>query len=71
MGQVDGAFESGHLDVDPVLFIGRIGVGSDEGVLRTFEAVAIKGVYFHIPFFGQVNAEIAARFGQITRLTVA
>ena len=69
--QVDGAFEIGHFDVDPVLFVGRIGVVRDEGVLRALETVAFYGVHFGISLFRQVDAEIAARLGQVVVVIVA
>ena len=69
--QVDGAFELRHLNIDPILFVGRIWVGGDKGVLWAFEAVSFDGVDAAVGLLGQVDAEIAARLGQVTRLAVA
>ena len=69
--QVDGAFELRHLNIDPILFVGRIWVGGDEGVLRALETVSFDGVDTAVSLLGQADTEIAARLGQVTRLAVA
>ena len=71
VGQVDGALEDGHLDVDPVLLVGRIGVGGDEGVAGALEAVTLEGVDGGVALLRQVDAEIAARLGKIAWVAVA
>ena len=63
--QVDGAFELGHFHINPIFLLGRIRVGGDERVLRALETVFFNRVDFHVGLFRQVNAEIAARLGQI------
>ena len=68
---VDGTFELWHLDVDPVFFVWRIDVGGDDGIVGAFEAVFLDGVDLGVGFFRQVDAEIAARFGQVVVAVVA
>ena len=71
VGQVDGAFEDGHLDIDPVFLVGRVGVGGDGGIVGALETVALDGVDGDIAFLRQVDAEVAARLGQVARLAVS
>ena len=70
VGQVDGAFELRHLNVDPVFLVGRIAIVCDEGVFGALEAVFFNRVDFDVGLFGQVDAEIATRLGQWIGLAV-
>ena len=71
VGQVYGAFELRHLNIDPVFLVWRVGVGCDEGVVGTLEAVFLNRVDFGISLLRQVDAEIAARLRQVVIVVVA
>ena len=66
VGQVDGGLETGHLHVDPVLFLRREGVVGDHGVFGSLEGITAEGVHFYIVFFRKVDTEITFGLGQRT-----
>ena len=71
VGEVDGTLEVGHLYVNPVFFVWRIGVVGGEGIAWAFETIALDGVDGRIALLRKVNAEIASRLRHVGVFVIA